>query len=139
MGELKIARVRYAGSEQFIGETPSRHALVLGSSHDGSSPTPMELLLVALGACTGIDVITILKKKRQRLTAYEVEVRGERRDEHPRIYTGIEVIHRVRGRGVDPKAVRSAVELSAKKYCSVSAMLGGVASISTRYEVAEEE
>jgi putative redox protein len=99
----------------------------------------MELLLVALGACTGIDVITILKKKRQRVAGYEVEVRGQRRDEHPRVYTSIEVIHRVRGRGIDPKAVQSAIELSAKKYCSVSAMLGGVASISTSYEVAEGE
>lgn len=99
----------------------------------------MELLLIALGGCTGADVVSILDKKRQRVTAYEIEVRGDRRPEHPRIYTSIEVVHRFRGYKVDPKAVAHAIELSETKYCSVSAMLAVAAKITTRYEITEEE
>ena len=99
----------------------------------------MELVLIALGGCTGADVVGILEKKRQRVTGYEIEVRGERRAEHPRIYTRIEVVHRIRGRKVDPKAVASAIELSETKYCSVSAMLSAAATIDTRYEITEED
>jgi putative redox protein len=137
--EAKIARLRYAGNEAFVAESPNGHAMVTGFSHDApSSPTPMDLLLVALGGCTGADVVSILQKKRQRVTGYEIEVSGVRRDEHPRVYTSFEVLHRVRGRGVDPKAVARAVELSETKYCSVSAMLGATAKITSRIEVVED-
>jgi putative redox protein len=98
----------------------------------------MELLLISLGGCTGADVVGILEKKRQQVTGYEIEVRGNRRDEHPRIYTEIEVVHRLRGHGLDPKAVAHAIELSESKYCSVSAMLGAAATITTRYEIEDE-
>lgn len=136
----KVAVLRYAGGEAFVAESPSGHAIVTGFGHDRpTSPTPMELVLIALGGCTGADVVGILEKKRQRVTGYEIEVRGVRRDEHPRIYTAIEVVHRVRGRSVDPKAVAHAVELSETKYCSVSAMLASVATITSRVEVIEEE
>jgi putative redox protein len=135
----KVAHLRYAGGEAFVAES-SGHAIVTGFGHDRpTSPTPMDLVLVALGGCTGADVVNILEKKRQRVTGYEIEVRGVRRDEHPRIYTEIEVVHRVRGRSVDPKAVAHAVELSESKYCSVSAMLASVAAITSRVEVVEEE
>jgi putative redox protein len=92
-----------------------------------------------LGGCTGADVVSILEKKRQHVTGYEIEVRAERRDEHPRIYTSIEVIHRVRGAGIDPKAVAHAIELSETKYCSVSAMLGASARLSMRFEIQNED
>lgn len=138
--ETKIARLRYAGGEAFVAESQSGHAIVTSFAHDRvTAPTPMELLLVALGGCTGADVVGILEKKRQHLTNYEIEVRAERRSEHPRIYTRIEVIHRIRGRNIDPKAVEHAIELSETKYCSVSAMLGAAAQISMRHEVANEE
>lgn len=138
--ELKIARLRYAGNEAFVAESPSGHAVVTGFAHEGlSSPTPMELILIALGGCTGADVVGILEKKRQIVTSYEIEVRGTRRDDHPRIYTRIEVVHRVRGRNVDPKAVARAVELSETKYCSVSAMLSAGTEIVSSCEVEEEE
>jgi putative redox protein len=75
----------------------------------------------------------------QRVTEYDIEVRGERRKEHPRIYTSIEIIHRVRGYSIDPKAVAHAIELSETKYCSVSAMLSAAAKITARYEIAEED
>lgn len=138
--ETKIAQLRYAGGEAFVAESPSGHAIVTSFAHDKiTAPTPMELLLMALGGCTGADVVGILEKKRQRLTGYEIEVRGHRRDEHPRIYTEIEVVHRLRGRALDPKAVAHAIELSESKYCSVSAMLGAAATLKMRYEIEDED
>src|ERR1700730_4359653 len=97
-----------------------------------------EVLLIALGGCTGADVVSILERKRQRVTGYDIEVRAERRAEHPRIYTRIEVIHRVRGHNIDPKAVEHAMTLSETAYCSVSAMLGASAKVSMRYEIENE-
>lgn len=138
--ETKVARLRYAGGEAFVAESQSGHAMVTSFSHDKvTAPTPMELLLVALGGCTGADVVGILEKKRQGVTGYEIEVRGERRAEHPRIYTRIEVVHHLRGRNIDPRAVEHAIELSEKKYCSVSAMLGASAQITMRHEITNEE
>jgi putative redox protein len=133
--ETKTALVRYAGADQFIGCSPSGHAMVIGAAQEAGAATPMELLLIALGGCTGADVISILKKKRQQVTAYEVEVKAERRAEHPRIYTRIEVTHRISGQGIDPKAVAQAVELSETKYCSVLAMLAAAGKVSMRYEI----
>jgi putative redox protein len=138
--EAKVMHLRYTGEEAFVAESQSGHAIVTSFSHDQmSAPSPMELVLIALGGCTGADVISILEKKRQRVTGYEIEVRGWRRDEHPRIYTRIEVIHRVRGDEVDERAVARAIELSETKYCSVSAMLSASASITSSYEVSAEE
>ncbi|HXG68227.1 MAG TPA: OsmC family protein [Blastocatellia bacterium] len=137
--ETKIAKLRYAGAEQFVGESQSGHALVTSfASGTGAAPTPMELLLISLGGCTGADVVGILEKKRQRVTGYEIEVRGERRAEYPRIYTSIEVIHKIRGHAVDARAVAHAIELSETRYCSVSAMLSAAAKITTRYEITED-
>jgi putative redox protein len=134
-----VARLRYAGGDTFVGESPSGHAVVTSFAHDHvTAPTPMELLLISLGGCTGADVVGILEKKRQRVSGYEIEVRGVRREEHPRIYTDIEVVHRLRGRALDPKAVAHAIELSESKYCSVSAMLGASATIKMRYEIEDE-
>ena len=113
--ETKVMRLRYAADEAFVAESQSGHAIVTSFAHDKvTAPTPMELLLIALGGCTGADVISILQKKRLRVTAYEIEVRGERRAEHPR-------------------------KLSETKYCSVSAMLAVAAKITSRYEITEEE
>jgi len=138
--ETKIARLRYAGGEAFVADSQSGHAMVTSFGHEKrAAPSPMELLLVALGGCTGADVISILEKKRQRVTGYNIEVRAERRAEHPRIYTRIEVVHSVRGHAIDPKAVQHAVELSETKYCSVSAMLGASAQLSMRYEITNED
>ncbi len=85
-------------------------------------PSPMEAVLVALASCTSMDIASILRKKRQAAVAYEIAVRGERSDEHPRVYTSIVVEHRVTG-DVDLEALRRSVELSATRYCPVNAML----------------
>jgi putative redox protein len=133
------AVIHNAGDGLFIGITPSGHAQVLETDHErASAATPMELLLVALGGCTAVDVISILKKKREQVTDYRVEVRGTRREEHPRAFTRMEVRHVVRGRGVSEKAVASAIELSETKYCSVAATLRPGVEIVTSYEIIED-
>lgn len=95
----------------------------------------MEALLVALGGCTGMDVVSILQKMREPLEGLEVEIAGHRAEEHPRVYTDIEIRYSVRGEGLDPEKVRRAVELSAQRYCSVGNMLGKAARLSYRVEV----
>jgi len=105
---------------------------------DTSSPeaaSPVQMVLVALGGCSAIDVLQILRKKRQVVLGYEVVVRVERRAEHPRIFTRIEILHRVRGRNLNPAAIADAIRLSDTKYCSVHAMLEGKAEITSRFEV----
>ncbi len=99
----------------------------------------MELLLIALGSCTGVDVIAILKKKRQHVTDYRIEVSGERREEFPRSYTRLYVRHILRGHGLSERAVAGAIELSETKYCSVAATLRGSAEIVTSHEIVEED
>jgi putative redox protein len=133
------AVIHSAGDGLFVGITPSGHAQVLETdSERASAATPMELLLVALGGCTAVDVVSILKKKRERVTAYHVEVKGERREEHPRAFTRMQVRHVLRGRGLSEKAVARAIELSETKYCSVAATLRPAVEIVTTYEIVEE-
>lgn len=89
----------------------------------------MEMLLIGLAGCTGMDVISILRKKRQQVTGYEVRVRGERADDHPMVFTEIVVEHIISGHDVSPEAVARAVELSETKYCGAGAMLGKTAKL----------
>lgn len=134
------AVVHSSGEDFFVAITPSGHAQVLDTNHErASAATPMELLLIALGGCTAVDVISILKKKRERVTDYRVEVRGTRRDVHPRAFTRMEVRHVVRGHSVSEKSVASAIELSETKYCSVAATLRPAVEIVTSYEIIEDE
>src|ERR1700759_3464750 len=124
------ATVEYAGNDFFVAVTPSGHAQVLEANGQRSAAaSPLELLLIALGGCTAMDVGSILRKKRQKVTRYRVEVRGERREEHPRSFQRIEVRHIVGGHSIEPEAVRRAVELSTDKYCSVAATLRPTAEI----------
>ncbi len=124
---------------QFEARTPSGHLFLLDSAQGmGSGPTPMELVLVALGGCTGMDVISILQKQRQPVTGLEVVVQAERADEHPRVYTGYEVTYIIHGKGVDPRAAERAVRLSEEKYCSVGAMLGKAAPIRLSIRLVDE-
>ncbi|MFL6332108.1 MAG: OsmC family protein [Pyrinomonadaceae bacterium] len=137
-GEAK-AVIHSAGDGLFIGISPSGHAQVIETSHErGSAATPMEILLLALGGCTAVDVVSILKKKREQVTGYRVEVSGTRREEYPRAYTRMEVRHVVTGKGVSEKSVAQAVELSETKYCSVAATLRPGVEIVTSYEIIED-
>ncbi|MCU1287948.1 MAG: OsmC family protein [Acidobacteria bacterium] len=132
------ATIQYAGDEFFIGTSPSGHAQVIDTKGERkSAPTPMEMLLVAVGACTGVDVISILEKKRQVVTDYKIEVAGERREEMPRAFVKFHIHHIVYGRGISEKAVAQAIELSDEKYCSVAATVRPTAEITTSFEIIE--
>jgi putative redox protein len=140
MNEDPKAVIHYGGNELFVGISPSGHAQALDTNHErASAATPMELLLIALGSCTAVDVIGILQKKRLEVTDYRVEVIGRRRAEHPRSYTRMEVHHILRGRKLTEKAVAQAIELSETKYCSVAATLRPTAEIVSSYEIIEED
>lgn len=98
----------------------------------------MELLLIGLGSCTAMDVVSILRKKRQSFTGVDVEITAERAENHPMIYTEIHLQYVVTGKGVEAAAVERAIELSQTKYCGASAMLGQAASISTSFRIVED-
>ena len=133
------AIVQFVTDDLFVGTSPSGHALVMDTDHERSSAaSPVELLLVALGACTATDVASIMAKKRQRVSRYVIEVSGERRDEHPRKFTWMKVHHILTGRGLSPKAVAQAIELSDTKYCSVAASLRPGVEILSSFEIIED-
>ncbi|HEV2826739.1 MAG TPA: OsmC family protein [Pyrinomonadaceae bacterium] len=132
------AVVRLVGQDLFEATSASGHVVLIDTDHiRNSAPTPMELLLLALGSCTGVDVVSILRKKRQDVTDYRLEVRGERRPEHPRSYSRIAVHHIVTGRNISEQSLTQAIELSDKKYCSVAATLRPTAEIVSSYEIIE--
>ena len=132
------ATVRFVVDDLFIGVTPAGRALVLDTnSQRSSAPSPVELLLVALGSCTATDVASILKKKRQHVTSYTVEVTGKRRDEYPRSYSSMNVHHIVTGRNISRQSMSQAVNLSDEKYCSVAATLRPAAEIVSSFEIIE--
>jgi putative redox protein len=108
-----------------------------GGDDDGVSP--MELVLISLAGCSAMDVISILEKKRQEVTSFEVEVHGDRADQHPRVYTDIQIEYKVVGKNIDPQAVARAVELSITKYCSVYAMVEKTARIVNKISISEAE
>ncbi len=112
-----------------------RFMMTLDSGPEAMAASPVQAVLAALGGCGAMDVISILRKKRQQVTDYEVVVTGVRAAEHPRVYTHIDVLHRVTGHGVSPAAVEDALRLSETKYCSVHAMLAPAVKIVSRYEI----
>jgi putative redox protein len=133
------AVIHYAGNDYFVAIPPSGHAITLDISGERSTaPGPLELLLVALGGCTGADVIAVLRKKREQVTDYRIEVHGDRREEHPRSFRRMEVRHILRGRGLSAENVAKAIDLSTNKYCSVAATLRPTAEIVTSFEIHEE-
>jgi putative redox protein len=132
---METARVQWVGKERFVAQSPSGHLVALDSDRStNAAPGPMELLLVALGACTAIDIVSILAKKRQKLDSLEIEVSGERAAEPPRIWTKLEIVYKLRGT-LDETAVRHAIQLSEEKYCSVAAMLRKAAAMTYRIEI----
>jgi putative redox protein len=129
------ATAKWAGQMQFEGTGDAGHPVLMdGESKAGNSP--MELVLLALCGCTAYDVVSILLKKREPLTAVEVSAHAEKAPEPPRVFTEIKLLYRVSGK-VTRKAVEDAVRLSEEKYCSVAAMLSKTARIT--YEIRLEK
>jgi len=127
---------------RFDVKTGSGHHVILDAAeHNGgqdSGPQPMEMLLVALASCTGMDIITILKKKRQEITGYELRVHGMRAEEHPKVFLDITVEHIFTGHNIRTEAVERASELTEERYCGASATLGKTATIKNTFRIIEE-
>jgi putative redox protein len=132
---MQTATVKWIAREEFQATMPSGHTVPLDADRKhNTAPGPMEMLLGALGACTSVDVVSILEKKRQKLSTLEIEISGERAKDPPSVWTKIEMFYRLSGQ-LDEKAVRDAIELSQNKYCSVAAMLRKTATITYRFEI----
>ncbi|MDP2753922.1 MAG: OsmC family protein [Nitrospirota bacterium] len=136
------AKVTYIQGLQFVGTASSGHAIVMDSNPEvggyNTASRPLELLLLGIGGCSGMDVVSILKKKKQELTGFEVNVKGEQAEDYPKKFTAINLEFVVRGRNISEDAVRKAIDLSMNKYCSVKATLEGVAKISFSYKIVSE-
>ena len=132
---MQTATVKWVVGEEFVAQMPSGHAVPFDTDRKhNAAPGPMEMLLGALGACSSVDVVSILAKKRQKLVSLEVVISGERAANPPAVWTKINMVYRLSG-DVDEKAARDAIELSQTKYCSVAAMLRKTAEITYRLEI----
>jgi putative redox protein len=132
---MQTATVKWVAGEEFIAKLPSGHSVSFDADRKhNAAPGPMEMLLGALGACTSVDVVMILAKKRQKLSSLEIQISGERASKPPAVWTKIEMSYRLAG-DLEEKAVRDAIELSQFKYCSVAAMLRKTAEITYRFEI----
>lgn len=120
---------------QFVASDNRGHHFLIDDSTGNTGPKPIELIAIGLAGCTAFDVINILRKKRQEVTAYEVKVEADQRTEPPNVFTKVRIRHIVSGVDVSVEALQSAIHLSESKYCSVSAMLQLSAEIETTYEV----
>lgn len=135
------ATVRWATAMRFVGTSESGARLTLDAlpEHEGTGqgPTPMETVLLALGGCTGMDVVSILTKMRAPLEGLEIHIAADRADTHPKVFTRITLEYIFSGPGLEAEQVKRAVELSQEKYCSVSAMLRRVAELSYSWRIAD--
>ena len=139
MAEVDVTWVQ---GVQFIGTGTGGHSIVLDAPAGRESWAgfkPSELLLAAVGGCTGVDVVEILRKKRQQISSLRITVTGRQQDDPPHAFTDIDIHYAIRGRGVSTEAVQRAIELSQEKYCSVAATVRGVAAIHTSCTVVDEE
>jgi putative redox protein len=135
-------RVTLAKKMQFVARTGSGHELLMDSSSatggENAGPRPTEVQLAALGACTAMSVLAIMRRMRMEISEYYVDVHGEQAPQHPQAFTAITVSHVVRGRGVHEGGVRRAIELTVERYCPISAMLSAAVPITERYDIADE-
>jgi len=132
---MQTAQVKWIGDQKFVAVSPSAHSIAIDSDRKSNqAPGPMELVLIALGACTATDLVIILEKMRQKMESLEVICSGERAANPPTVWTKLEILYRLRGR-LEETAVKQAIELSEAKYCSVAAMLQKTAKITWRLEI----
>jgi putative redox protein len=136
------AKIKYLDGMQFVGHGDSGPAVVMDADveHGGGNAgaRPMELLLIGIGGCSGMDIISILKKKKEKVTGLEINVDGKKAEDYPQKYTDIDIEYVIKGRNLKDEAVKRAVQLSMDKYCSVKASLEGSAKVTFRYRIVEE-
>ena len=137
------AKVNWKGRMTFVGTSDSGFTIILGTSPvvggDNDGFRPMELMAISLAGCTAMDVISILTKKRQEVTDFEVKVHTERANEHPKVFTSAVIDYVVTGHNLDEAAVMRSIELSAQRYCPAHDMLSKVMPIDLHYEIYEDE
>jgi putative redox protein len=128
---------------KFEGIFSTGHSIMMDTSEvqggTDRGPRPVELLLMSLAGCTGMDVLAILKKKRMKITSFNVRVVGEREENHPRVFNRLHVVYDIAGEGIDDNAVRQAIVLSQDKYCSISAMLRKAAALTSEVRIHRED
>jgi putative redox protein len=126
--KIRTATLRHEGGQRFVATTGTGRTVIYGENTAQSEYSPVESVVASLAACTAMDVISILEKKRQQIDSYTIEARGDQRDDYPQVLTFIEIVHVVEGTVVLEQAVRRAIELSATKYCPINAMLSSGAT-----------
>lgn len=135
MSTIRTAVIDHIGGSDFRSSTGTGRLIDFGDAERGYL-SPVETVLVALGSCTAMDVISIATKKRQAIEAYRIHVRGDQRSAYPQVFTEIDLVHEVTGRDVSEAAIRRSIELSATKYCPVSAMISaGATVVHHRYRI----
>jgi putative redox protein len=136
------AQVTWQDGMQFTAVADSGHEIILdadpGVGGANLGARPLELMLLSLAGCTGMDVISILRKKRQAVTGFQVRTHAERATGHPRVFTGITIEYLITGHNIDPQAVERAIELSETRYCPAQAMLSQAMPINHTYQIVAE-
>ncbi len=136
------AHITYIKDMQFIGKASSGHEIVMDSDPSvgghNAGVRPTELLLLGIGGCSGMDVISILRKKKQEVTGFAINVKGKRDEDYPKKFTEITIEFSIKGKNISEEAVKRAIDLSMNKYCSVKATLEGSAKISFSYKIIQE-
>jgi putative redox protein len=125
----------FTSARQFVVTTGTGHHLIVDDAAGGTGPKPIELVAAALAGCTAFDVINILRKKRQTVTAYEVRVEADQLPDPPQVFEKVRITHVITGVDISREAVASAIELSENKYCSVGAMVRQTAEFTTTFEI----
>ena len=129
------ANLTWIDGLQFVGRCGDAPAVVLDHPESGGGPSPMQLLLISIAGCTGMDIVSIMKKKRADITRFSIHISGDRAEEYPKRYTHLHIKYILEGRGITKKALEQAIQLSESKYCSASASLN--ATVSSTYEIVE--
>ena len=136
MSRLRTATLVHEGGQRFVATTGTKRTIVYGDDATAGELSPVETVVVSLGACSAMDVISIATKKRQQIAAYRIHLEASQRDEYPQVLTRVDVTHEVEGPNIEVAAIKRAIELSATKYCPVNAMLSaGATEVHHRFRV----
>ncbi len=121
---MMTAKIKWLENQKIIGESGTGHSVVMDSIDSNKGVSPMEMLLLGVGGCTSIDVLSILKKSKQDIIDFEVRIEAEREDNHPRVFREVNIRYIIKGRKISESHVKRAIELSTEKYCGASITLG---------------